>query len=168
MKGELKAFWNVGGGDWAFNLRQAITHGFEPADLCNTYSDYWGKPRTDIRPVRDNPWGKPDGFETIVKRNTAKRSGKGSILVQDIEFDLEDKADKAWANAEVRTASGVTTKEAFREAYYREWATWYSLPCKWAKEAYPGRPVHLEIEGHHTEIYHVLSGNATPKQLPSN
>ena len=96
MKGELKAFWNVtGGGDKDYNREQRIALGFELVDLCNTYSDYSGKPRTDIRPVRDNPWSKPDAFETIIKRNTSKLSGKGSILVHDIEFDFEDKAEQS-------------------------------------------------------------------------
>jgi hypothetical protein len=158
MKGDLRAFWNVGGGDKEFNREQAVAHGFELVDISNTYSDYWGKPRTDIKAVRDNPWKKPEGFETIIRRNITKVSGKGSIFVHDIEFDLEDKAEKAWANLEVRAASGATKEAAFREAYYKEWASWYSLPCKWAKEADPARPVGLYGAQPFRRDYHGIAG----------
>jgi hypothetical protein len=41
----------------------------------------------------------------------------------------------------VRAASIATTREQFADAYLREWATWFTLPCQWTKERFPGTPV---------------------------
>ena len=35
------------------------------------------------------------------------------------------------------------TKEEFTKAYLRQWATWFSLPCQWTKQIWPGIPVGL-------------------------
>ena len=38
---------------------------------------------------------------------------------------------------------GRATKDEFAGAYFREWASWFSLPCQWAKQDRPGMPVGL-------------------------
>jgi hypothetical protein len=35
----------------------------------------------------------------------------------------------------------VKNRAEFKDAYYREWGSWYALPCQWAKEAYPKTPI---------------------------
>ena len=40
MQGDWRIFWNVGGGDVAFNNGEALAHGFRLVNLLNTYSDY--------------------------------------------------------------------------------------------------------------------------------
>ncbi len=145
MSGGLRAFWNVHGGDNAANEREAAAHGFEMVTLLNTYSDYPGRQKENISTAlasnRNNPWRKPDFFERIIKRNIASRTNEGAIFVHDVEFSFEEDADKAWADPDVRAASHATTRELFAAAYFREWATWFSLPCTWAKEKFPGKPV---------------------------
>jgi hypothetical protein len=147
MHGDFKAFWNVGGGDVDYNNREAAAHGFRLVNLLNTYADYPGKQKENIANVlrdnRTNPWKKPDFFERIIRRNTVQAGRHGEILVHDIEFDFEEDIDKAWADEAARAASGAKTKEAFAEAYLREWASWFWLPCQWAKEDRPGMPVGL-------------------------
>lgn len=145
MRGGLRLFWDVGGGDRAFNVAQAKEHGFEPVDLLNTFSDYPGGQKENIstylKDNRTNPWRKPDFFERIIRRNIADRGHEGAIFVHDIEFGYEEDVDQAWADEAARAASGVADREAFAAAYWREWATWYSLPCRWSKEAAPTQPV---------------------------
>lgn len=63
--------------------------------------------------------------------------------MHDIEFDFEEDVDKAWEDMEARKASGASTKDEFADAYFREWASWFSLPCHWAKQDRPGMPVGL-------------------------
>lgn len=145
MSGGLRAFWNVGGGDKATNDREAAAHGFEMVDLLSTYSDYPGRQKENIQKSlhtnRNNPWQKPEFFERIVKRNIEQRGNQGAIFVHDIEFGFEEDIDKAWADPVVRAASKATTREQFVGAYLREWASWFALPCRWAKERFPGTPV---------------------------
>ena len=145
MRGGLRVFWNVAGGDNAANYREAAAHGFEMVDLLSTYSDYPGKQKENIRKTLDtnktNPWRKPDFFEHIVKRNIEQRGNQGAIFVHDIEFSFEEDIAKAWADPEVRATSRATTREQFADAYLREWATWFTLPCQWAKERFPGTPI---------------------------
>lgn len=143
MRGGLSAFWNVRGGDDEANRRSAREHGFQIVDIVNTYADYPGRQRESIsaflRGNRTNPWNKPPFFERIVRRNIAAKSG-GAIFVNDIEFSFEEDADAAWEDPAARAASGVRTKAEFADAYYREWASWFYLPCKWARELHPGQP----------------------------
>jgi hypothetical protein len=147
MKGDWKVFWNVGGGDTEFNNREAAAHGFRLVSLLNTYADYPGNQKENIdkalRGNRTNPWKKPGYFERIIRRNITRVAGPGEIMVHDIEFSFEEDVDKAWNDAEARAASGANTKEAFAKAYFREWGTWFSLPCQWAKQDRPGIPVGL-------------------------
>lgn len=146
-KGDLKVFWNVGGGDKEYNNQEAVAHGFRLVNLLGTYADYPGRQKENIAHAqennRTNPWKKPDFFERIIRRNIANAGRDGEIFVHDIEFQFEEDIDKAWEDAEARAASGSTTKEEFAEAYMRQWATWFWLPCKWTKEVRPDMPVGL-------------------------
>lgn len=145
MSGGLRAFWNVAGGDNPTNYREAAAHGFEMVDLLNTYSDYPGRQKENIRTTIDahasNPWQKPDFFERIIRRNIENRGNKASIFVHDIEFTFEEDIDKAWNDPAARAASKATSREQFADAYLREWATWFTLPCQWTKERFPGTPI---------------------------
>lgn len=147
MQGDWRIFWNVGGGDVAFNNGEALAHGFRLVNLLNTYADYPGNQKENIdralKGNRTNPWKKPDFFGRIIRRNIAQAGRAGEILVHDIEFDFEENVDKAWEDLEARKASGTTTKDEFAGAYFREWASWFSLPCQWAKQDRPGMPVGL-------------------------
>jgi hypothetical protein len=147
MQGDLKAFWNVGGGDMKYNDQEAVAHGFRLVGLLNTYSDYPGNQKENIDNAleknRTNPWNKPDYFERIIRRNTEQLTEHENIVVHDIEFPFEEDVDKAWNDEEARAASGVKTKEEFAKAYFREWATWFWLPCQWTKQIWPGVPVGL-------------------------
>lgn len=140
MKGGLKAFWNVGGRDRDANEREAVARGFGTVALLNTYSDYPGRQKEKIIPNGRNPWEKPEYFERIIRRNI-EETRDGQIFVHDIEFDFEENTDILWQEPALRAASGAATPQAFRDAYYREWGSWFTLPCRWAKEKYPGTPV---------------------------
>ena len=140
MQGGLKAFWNVGGKDRDANEQAAVAHGFERVDLLNTYSDYPGRQQEKIVPDGQNPWNKPPFFERIIRRNIAATRGL-PLFVHDIEFHFEEKTDMLWTNPVIRAASHATSREGFREAYYREWASWFTQPCLWAKQKYPNTPV---------------------------
>ncbi len=147
MQGDWKIFWNVGGGDRQFNNREALEHGFHLVNLLGTYADYPGRQKENIARAlkgnRTNPWKKPDFFERIIRRNIVHAGRKGEIFVHDIEFAFEEDIDKAWEDEAARSASGAETKEEFAEAYFREWASWFWLPCQWAKEDRPAMPVGL-------------------------
>ena len=122
MRGDFKAFWNVGGGDVEYNNREAVAHGFRLVILLNTYADYPGNQKENIanaqRGNRTNPWKKPDYFERIIRRNTAQARRDGEILVHDIEFDFAEDIDKACRLAfnhpmgpfELADFSGLDTK----------------------------------------------------------
>lgn len=147
MQGDLKVFWNVGGGDVAYNNREAVAHGFRLVNLIGTYSDYPGHQKENIdhalKGNRTNPWKRPDFFERIIRRNIAQAGRDGEIIVHDIEFGFEEDAEQAWEDAAARAASGAKTQAAFAQAYLREWASWFALPCQWAKQDRPGMPVGL-------------------------
>ncbi len=140
FKGGLKAFWNVGGKDRDANEQQAAAHGFERVDLLNTYSDYPGRQQEKIIPDGNNPWEKPSFFERIIRRNIGENRAR-QIFVHDIEFSYEEDLDKLWAEPKIREASGAESREAFKDAYYCEWGSWFSLPCLWFKERFPDTPV---------------------------
>jgi hypothetical protein len=114
-------------------------------DLLSTYSDYPGRQKENIRKTLDanktNPWQKPEFFERIIKRNIEQRGNQNAIFVHDIEFSFEEDIDKAWADPEVRAASKATNRQQFADAYLREWSTWFTLPCQWTKERFPGTPI---------------------------
>jgi hypothetical protein len=164
MNGGLRAFWNVAGGDNATNYREAAAHGFEMVDLLSTYSDYPGKQKQNIRKTlntnKKNPWQNPEFFERIVKRNIEQRGDQGAIFVHDIEFSFEEDIDKVWSDPAVRAASIATTREQFADAYLREWATWFTLPCKWAKERFPNKPVGIYGPQPFRRDYYGISGKS--------
>jgi hypothetical protein len=114
-------------------------------NLVGTYSDYPGNQKENIdhamKGNRANPWKKPDFFERIIRRNIAQAGRAGEILVHDIEFDFEEDIDEAWEDEAARSASGAKTKDEFAKAYFRQWASWFSLPCQWTKQDRPGMPV---------------------------
>lgn len=148
MRGGLRAFWNVGGISRISNEEQAQARGMELIDLHMTYADYPGRQARNIRdwfdadPARrHNPWLKPSFFESVIKRNIQNKGRKGAVAVHDIEFQFEQDPAKAWADPAARAASGTQTLEAFSEAYFREWASWFSLPCEWSRQFHPGQPV---------------------------
>jgi hypothetical protein len=152
MKGDLKAFWNVSGGEDLFNTEQAIQHGFKSVQLSNTYADYITNQKENIdiylKKNAGNSWLKPPFFEKIIKRNIEERIGKNnkigyksSIFVHNIESIFEPDAKKLWKNPAVRKSSKASKFENFIETNYRQQASWLSLPCKWSKQLYPQKPV---------------------------
>lgn len=147
LRGDWKVFWNVGGGDVHCNNREALAHGFRLVNLVGTYSDYPGNQQenidTALKGNRTNPWKKPEFFERIIRRNIAQAGRDGEILVHDIEFGFEENAEQAWHDPGARAASAAKTKEEFQEAYLRQWASWFSLPCQWTRQDRPGMPVGL-------------------------
>jgi hypothetical protein len=164
MSGGLRVFWNVAGGDNTTNYREAAAHGFEMVDLLNTYSDYPGRQKENIRKTLDtnknNPWKKPEFFERIIRRNIEQRGNQNAIFVHDIEFSFEEDIDKAWSDPTVRAASKATSREQFGDAYLREWATWFTLPCQWAKERFPGTPVGIYGPQPFRRDYYGISGKS--------
>lgn len=161
LRGGLELFWNVRDGTGGENLRAATQHGFQPITLIGTYSDYPGNQKLNIyRAVGkkpENPWAKPGFFEDIVRRNILTRQSSGTF-VHDIELNFQRDPAKAWANPAAREASGVQTFEEFRDAYFREWATWFWLPLKWTKEIWPGARVGLYGVQPFMRDYHGVSG----------
>lgn len=145
MKGGLRLFWDVAGDRTGELRKAAVAQGFENVTLLSTYSDYPGKQKQAIHVSKtgseSNPWLKPDYFESIIRRNIDQRGNEGALFVHDIEFQFEEDAEKAWANPAARSASGAKDLAEFTTAYFREWASWYALPCKWAKERYPQTPI---------------------------
>lgn len=147
MKGGLRIFWNVNGGDNGYNYPQAKAHGFELIDLLNTFSDYPGKGKEDItrhaNANPNNPWARPEFFERIVRRNIESLKGKNAIFVHDIEFHFEDEPQDALARCPAVKPIHDKAPAEFNDSYYREWAQWFALPCRWTKEIYPNTPVGL-------------------------
>jgi hypothetical protein len=146
MQGDLKLFWHVAGGDNAYNHAEAVKHGFQLVDGINTYADYPGKQRENIyhalKTNSNNPWRKPAFFEKTVRKNIATL-GQGAIVVHDIEFEFERSPESAWGNPQVQADAGRPTWAEFAAAYFQQWATWFSLPCQWTKQALPNTPVGL-------------------------
>ena len=54
--------------------------------------------------------------------------------------------------------------DAFRTAYLREWATWFSLPCKWSKQHRPEQAVGLYRPQPFRRDYWGIAGK-TAKQI---
>ncbi|MER8887036.1 hypothetical protein [Mesorhizobium sp. M0816] len=146
MAGGLEAFWNVGDGSKGEASKNAYARGFKPVTILNTYSDFPGGQRENISRavgVKNlNPWQRPAFFERIIRRNIERAPAKG-IYVHDIEFSFEEDTTRAWGNQATRQASGISLKDAFNEAYFRQWAEWFWLPLKWTKERYPDARVGL-------------------------
>jgi hypothetical protein len=137
MQGGLKVFWNVTTHD-PDNSYQAYAHGFSPITLIDPYSNRGGGGKQEIYPTirRNNPWTKPSFFEAVVRQDI-RRAKIEETVVQDIEFEFESDPAKAWADPGARISSGVATFESFGDAYYREWATWFTQPLRWTKDFFP-------------------------------
>jgi hypothetical protein len=159
MRGGLRAFWNVGGKDRGANDQAAAAHGFEQVALLNTYSDYPGRQSEKIVPNGKNPWNKPAFFERIVRRNIGEAKPR-AIFVHDIEFPFEENTEALWQEADLRALARAASPQAFRDAYYREWATWFTLPCRWAKEKFPDVPVGIYGPQPFRRDYWGLSGKS--------
>jgi hypothetical protein len=144
MASDLRIFWGVYG-DNAHNHPQAVARGFELYAELSTYADYRDNQKENIVAFlgknRTNPWRRPPFFEKSVRLNIAEIPRGRAMIVHDIEIEYEHSATKAWLDREARAASGATTLEEFTEAYYREWAKWFWLPCAWTKEQFPDIPV---------------------------
>jgi hypothetical protein len=143
----LKVFWDILTSDRQESQKRAVEKGFEIAEAINPYADYVGKQRrniyTHIKNNPRNPWAKPIFFEEIVRKNIESSNHTGSIIVHDIEFDFDKDILKAWGDAEIRKASKASSLDEFTEKYYKEWSSWYHLPCQWSKQMYPQQPVGL-------------------------
>jgi hypothetical protein len=166
MKGNLKAFWNVLVGTDSQNDLQAIRHGFRLSTTPNSYADYPGNQRENIynflEQNHQNPWVKPAFFERIVKRNIKNATHHKSISAHDLEIDFERDLKKLWQDPKLRKLSKARNFKDFVESYYREWATWFSLPCKWSKQMYPHQPVGI----YGPQIFNgEYAGFAKPSQL---
>lgn len=144
MKGGLKAFWNVSSRDDRAHAKTAEAHGFSRVTILNTFADYPGKQKDSIVEFlghrNSNPWIKPDFFEQVVRRNIESAGGEG-IVVHDIEFQYQQNLAIPWYVGSARAMSGAKSFEEFSDAYWREWATWLSLPAVWTKERFPRTPV---------------------------
>lgn len=149
MRGGLKVFWDIGDGNGrghGENWQQAIAHGFLPITEFEIFTDYPGQQRENIndflgkRPI--NPWDKPLFFESTVRRNI-EMLGSAGVHVHDIEFVFEHDVDKAWQSRAVRAASSAKDRNQFEAVYFKEWATWYTLPALWTREKYPEAKVGL-------------------------
>lgn len=151
MSGDLRAFWNVTGNK--SHRQRALKRGFEHVGLTNAYADYSGNQKRNIarylkKNSTDNPWNMPDYFSEILLENIQKVTGqklvqnsKNCPLVLDIEFEFQQSAKKAWANAESRKASGSRDVEEFERAYLKQWAQWFWLPCAIAQNAAPNMQI---------------------------
>ena len=139
MNGGLAAYWNVQERTGAL-ASYAQSLGFRRLTLVNTYADYPGQQRENISTTigkhPNNPWRKPPFFERIVRRNISIAPHTG-IIVQDIEFDFEEDLVRAWSDPQVRLDSGAMSLAEFKNAYLREWATWFGLACEWVRDARP-------------------------------
>jgi hypothetical protein len=172
MGGDFNVFWNVTGGDLEYNNRQALAHGFRLVNLLNTYADYPGQQKENILNAQRgnylNPWKKPPFFERTIRRNIEQSPRQGDIMVHDIEFWFDKNVDAAWTNADARAASGAITKEQFGKGYLQEWATWFWLPCEWAKQLRPSTPVGLYGPQPFRRDYWGVLGKPAPSDDPDH
>lgn len=143
MRGGLEAYWNVY--DWSStNHLQAYSRGLKRIFLIGPYIDRAGGKKAPIvgSPSDSNAWRKPSHFESTVRGDLlhSKRQFVPEVetLVLDIEHEFQQDVTKAWQDPESRADSGAKDFAEFEAAYFREWATWFSLPLQWGKEAFPG------------------------------
>ncbi|MER8772050.1 hypothetical protein NKH63_25405 [Mesorhizobium sp. M0960] len=140
LEGGLKAYWNVYDSGGGIHAAAALCHGFLPVTIQNTFADYPGQQRKSIDAflgkLNANPWRKPDFFERIVRRNIdINPPSPGGIYVHDIEFVFQRSALKAWIFNAIDGQRFPSFAE-FKDAYWKEWATWFALPVKWTRERY--------------------------------
>lgn len=146
MRDGYRLFWNVGSWDPA-NAAGARRCGFEPVDLIDSFTDRTGgNPRRLLDHLsrnRTNPWNRPRYMEKIVRYNIQQRSNQGALVVHDLEFEFEQDVQRAWEDPRAREASGATSLEEFSRLYFRQWASWFYLPCKWTRRVRTGQRVGL-------------------------
>jgi hypothetical protein len=162
MKGGLKVYWDVHDKSKGRNAAEATNHGFERLTLVNTYASRPGQAGNIAKALRRgvlNPWVKPTYFEQVVKENI-RRAGNRGTWVHDIEFSFEN-VSQAWLDPRIRASSGAQDFEAFQQAYYKEWASWFSLPLKWTKEIHPGANVGIYGQQPFRRDYWGIAGGDT-------
>jgi hypothetical protein len=143
MKGDLKAFWSVYGGDRE-NNENAIKKGFQTNTVVGTLRKEEAGPGKDIIGSSDvsNPWQKPAFFEEVVRLNSAHYK-QAPRIYHNIEIALNWNADQLWEDAKLRTLSKAKTKTEFIDRYFQEWATWHTLPLQWARQLNPKATIGL-------------------------
>lgn len=137
FKGGLNAYWQVY--DWTgTNQDIAYRHGFRSISLVDPYSNRaeGAKERIDVEPGARNPWAKPARFERVMKADINRVPGEGAYVL-DIELPFELSAKAAWENESARKKSWAKSQASFEKQYLSEWATWYTKPLQWAREAHP-------------------------------
>jgi hypothetical protein len=143
MGGDLHLFWDVN--DWnKTSHAQAYARGFRPITLVDTFRSVKPEERIDnyLGTANRNPWQRPWFFDSVVRQNV-QRSHVYDTFVHDIEFTFEPDARVAWADPVVRSASKASTFEEFRDAYVREWASWFQSPLRLTRELYPNIKIGL-------------------------
>jgi hypothetical protein len=144
MKGDLKAFWSVYGGDRDYNVRNSTQKGWQPSIFINTFRKDESGPSKDIVGSTDlsNPWQKPAFFEEVVRLNAAHYKHP-PFIYHDIELAINRDTDKLWENPKLRDLSKAQNKTEFRERYFQEWATWHTSPLRWSKQINPKATIGL-------------------------
>lgn len=145
MSADLKVFWNIG--DWTLqNEPQAWAHGFLPISIVDPFSNRADNSKyridTQIEKHQNNPWTKPADFEQIVRKDLARVQNRGT-LVLDIEFPFNLEIENLWRDRKLEIPAQFVIFKDFEAAYFREWASWYSMPMKWSKETQPNAIVGL-------------------------
>lgn len=165
LKGDLKAFWSVYGGDRDYNLSQATQKGFQPSIFVNTLTKDESGPGKDIVASTDvnNPWQKPPFFEAVVRLNSAHYK-QTPFLYHDIEIALNWEAAKLWENPQLRTLAKANHQTEFSDRYFQAWATWYTLPLRWSKQLNPQAKIGLYGAQIFRRDYWQLA-TATPQQV---
>jgi hypothetical protein len=148
MRGGLEAYWNVY--DWSStNHLQAYRRGLKRISLIGPFVDRSGGKKSPIvgAPDHANAWRKPSFFESTVRGDLSHAQRllvpEVETLVIDIEHEFQQDVAKAWQNPEARSDSGAGDFAAFEASYFREWATWFTLPLQWSKEVFPSARVGL-------------------------
>ena len=165
LKGDLKAFWSVYGGDRDYNVSNSIKKGWQPSIFINTFTKDESGPSKDIVGSTDlsNPWQKPAFFEEVVRRNTAHYKHP-PFIYHDIELSINRDTNKLWENPQLRALSKAKNKAEFSDRYFQEWATWHSLPLRWVREINPKATIGLYGLQLFSRDYWKLA-SATPAQV---
>jgi hypothetical protein len=165
LKGDLKAFWSVYGGDRDYNVSNATQKGFQSKVFIGTFRKQEIGGDKDIEKTMDfsNPWQKPPFFEEVVRFN-ANIYKHTPLLYHNIEINLNWDADKLWENTKLRSLSQAKNKEEFGDRYFQEWATWHTLPLRLSKQINPKATVGLYGQQVFQRDYWKLS-TAKPEQV---
>ncbi len=144
MKGDLKVFWSVYGGDRDYNVAGSSKKGWRPSIFISTLTKDESGPSKDIlgSTDRSNPWQKPAFFEEVVRLNQSHYK-KPPFIYNNIEIAINWDADKLWENPKLRALSKANTKAEFIDRYFQEWATWHTLPLSWSRQLNPKATIGL-------------------------